>query len=388
MWTALFSVTFFAVVIALGDIISTKTRGVVATVLVAMVVYVIGFNLGWIPTDSLTNTGLLTITGTFGMLATVTNLGTMVEIRSFFKEWKIVVLCLVSLGVMGLVFVTVGSALFGRTYALAAYPPVAGGMTATVMIADHGTSIGMPELGSFAWFLVTLQMFVGIPVASWFLKRHAQSLLAAGGCKDGAAAQEDAAKKNIWLPPVPAKYNSNHLILAKVLIVTCLSQYLGTVTPVPAAIFCLVLGVLGAEVGFLDRQALQKCGMLNLVMFAMMSSAPNSFATLSFSALFEMVLPVVFFLVTGALSLGLGGAVAGKLLHIPTNLAVPLALNAMFGFPFNIMITDDVVRTTDATEEEKQYLRNVLQPQMTIAGFVSMTIMSVVIAAVVIPFIV
>ena len=387
MWTALFSVTVFALIIALGDFVSTKTKGVVGTVLVAMIVYTIGFNIGLIPKTSLGDTGLLTITGTFGMLVTVTNLGTMVEIRKFLKEWRIVVLSIVSLAVMGAVFLTVGTAFFGLDYALTAYPPVAGGMTATVMVADYVTSVGKEKLASFAWFLATLQMFVGIPAASFFLKRYAQRLVRSDEFRK-AEEEEKAQKSSLRiLPPIPEKYNSANTILAKLLLVTCLASWLGKVTPIPAAIGCLVLGVLGCEIGFLDRQSLQKCGMLNLVMFCMMASAPNSFASLSFAELFQMVVPVVFFLVVGAAALSLGGVLVGKVLGFSVDFAIPLALNAMFGFPFNIMITDDVVRTMDASEEDKAKLKSMIQPQMTIAGFASMTIMSVVIAALVIRYI-
>ena len=353
-----------------------------------MIVYIAGFNLGIIPPTCLGDTGLLTITSTFGMLITVTNLGTMVELKSFLKEWKIVVVSILSLAVMGVVFLTLGAAIFDPNRALIAYPPVAGGFTAVVMMADHANSIGRADYASLAWFLVTLQMFVGIPLASFFLKRYCYQFVKTEEFANYLPAGSGKAGKSLrFLPPIPDKYNSPNVILAKLLVITCLSNYLGTITPVPAAIYCLLFGMLGCEIGFLDRQALQKSGMINLAMFCMMSSAPNSFATLSIPDLLSMIAPVVFFLIAGGIALAVGGALVGKLVKIPMTLAIPLALNAMFGFPFNIMITDDVIRGMGLNEEDSNKLKSIIQPKMTIAGFASMTIMSVVIAAIVIPFI-
>lgn len=388
MWTALFSVTFFAVVIAIGDFISAKTKGIVATVLVAMILYIIGFNTGFIPASCLGDTGLLTITSTFGMLITVTNLGTMVDIRNFLKEWRIVVISIASLGVMGTVFLSLGSVIFDMTHALVAYPPVAGGFTAVVMMTDHANAIGKPELGSFAWFLVTLQMFVGIPLASYFLRQYCSRFVKSNEFTDCSSREKDNTKRAFCIfRPIPEKYNSPNVILAKLLVVTCFSSYLGTVTPIPAAIYCLLLGMMGCELGLLERQSLQKSGMINLIMFCMMASAPNSFSTLSIPTLLSMAAPVVFFLLAGGISLSVGGLLVGKLLKVPASLSIPLALNAMFGFPFNIMITDDVIRTMGLNEEDSIRLKSIVQPQMTIAGFASMTIMSVIIAAIVIPYI-
>lgn len=375
-------------IVAIGDFISAKTKGVISTILVAMILYIAGYNLGIIPTTSLGETGLLTVTASFGMMIVVTNLGTMIDIRSFLKEWKIVVISIFTLAVMGVIFLTFGAALFGLDYALTAYPPVAGGATAVVMVADHASSIGRPELSSFAWFLVTLQMFVGIPIASFFLKRYCAQFVKTDEFKTFVIAGEEASGKTRRLiPPIPAKYNSANTILAKVLVVTWFSSFLGSHTPIPAAIYCLIFGVLGCEIGLLDRQALQKSGMLNLAMFCMMASAPSSFATLSIPDLLSMLLPVAFFLIVGGAALSIGGALIGKILHVPASLAIPLALNAMFGFPFNIMITDDVVRTMGLNEDDTAKLKAIVQPKMTIAGFASMTIMSVVIAALVIPYI-
>lgn len=353
-----------------------------------MIVYIAGFTSGIIPVSSLTDTGILTVTSVFGMLVVVTNIGTMVDLNSFLKEWKTVLICICGLLVLGVVFLTVGSLIFDMQHALAAYPPIAGGIVAVMLVAKHCNEIGQPMLASFAWFLVTLQMFIGIPVASFSLKIYCYKFVKTEEFKNFVPVETDASIKSFRLiPPIPEKYNSPNIVLAKVLVVTCLSSYLGIVTPISAAIYCLMLGVLTCEIGFLDRYALQKSGMLNLIMFCMLASAPNSFATLSMSDLLSMVMPVVAFLLMGGAALVVGGFIAAKYLKVPVTLAIPISINAMFGFPFNIMITEDVVRAMNLNEEDTTKLKAIVLPKMTIAGFTSVTVMSVVIAGIVVPFI-
>lgn len=351
--------------------------------------YIIGFNTGLIPRSSLNDTGLLTIATAFGVSLLITNLGTTIDIRAFIKEWKIVVVCCSGILVLGIVYLTLGAALFGMDYALAAYPPIAGGMAVIILMSEHVLSIGRADLSSFIWFVGELQLVVGIPVASFFLKKCCiQYVHTSDFANFVPVIEQDKKEKSFRLfPPIPEKYNSNYTILAKLLFVTWLSVWLAGITSTPSAVFCLILGVVFCEIGFLDRQALQKSGMTNMLMFCLLPIAPNSFSSLTMSDLISMVIPVIVFLALGTVALIIGGFIGGKLLKMQPMLAITLSLNALFGFPFNIMITDDVVRGLGLSEEDSEKLKTIIQPKMAIAGFVSVTIVSVILAGYILPFI-
>lgn len=138
LWSSvLFAVFFYALTLAIGDFVSAKTKGIVSTVLVVGIIYVIGYFTGLVPRDTITNSGLLTIVSGFGMLAVVTNLGTMININQLIAEWKSVVVSLFGLAILGVIFYLVGVPLFGREYALAAFPPVAGGNVPTLFAFNH-----------------------------------------------------------------------------------------------------------------------------------------------------------------------------------------------------------------------------------------------------------
>lgn len=390
LWSSvLFAVFFYALTLAIGDFVSAKTKGIVSTVLVVGIIYVIGYFTGLVPRDTITNSGLLTIVSGFGMLAVVTNLGTMININQLIAEWKSVVVSLFGLAILGAIFYLVGVPLFGREYALAAFPPVAGGNVSTLMVSDAANEAGRTDIASFAWLLCVLQLFVGIPTAAFILRIYCAKLVKSERFKSGEA-EKGILKKEInirFLPAIPQTYNTSNVIMMKLLLVTWIASLLGNLTGISGAILCLVLGVVFCEIGFLDRNSLQSSGMMNLILFCMIAAAPANFASLTPENIGSMLLVVVVFLVIGAVALAAGGMIMGKLLRVNGILAAALSLNAMFGFPFNLMITEDIIRALNLSETEGERLREMVLPQMVVAGFTSVTVASVVIAGLVIPYI-
>ena len=83
--------------------------------------------------------------------------------------------------------------------------------------------------------------------------------------------------------------------------------------------------------------------------------------------------------------LGVGGTAAagfvlGKLLNVPFGLAVSLGISCTFGFPTTMLIPQEVSEALGRNEKEKAAILNYLLPKMLTAGFVTVTIASVLIA--------
>jgi hypothetical protein len=98
----------------------------------------------------------------------------------------------------------------------------------------------------------------------------------------------------------------------------------------------------------------------------------------------SMVGPLLFCLVTGAVMVIVIGFITGKLLKTSPYLAISLGLTCTFGFPTTMLMSQEVANAMGKTEEEKTALRNYLLPKMIIAGFVTVTIASVVVAGIVV----
>lgn len=81
--------------------------------------------------------------------------------------------------------------------------------------------------------------------------------------------------------------------------------------------------------------------------------------------------------VTGTVAVGF---VAGKLLKVPFGLAVSLGISCTFGFPTTMLIPQEVSEAIGRNDREKAAILNYLLPKMLTAGFVTVTIASVLIA--------
>ena len=95
------------------------------------------------------------------------------------------------------------------------------------------------------------------------------------------------------------------------------------------------------------------------------------------------VLPsLVLAAVCGVAGTVLVGFFCAKLLHLPFGLAVSFGISCTFGFPTTMLIPQEVSEAFGRTEEEKTAILNYLLPKMLTAGFVTVTIASVLLAGV------
>lgn len=391
MWSnPVISIALYMILYAIGKVISKKTKGIFVEGLFLSVIYIVGFLTGVFPADTLTNTGVPAMMSAFGTMLLVTNLGTMIELSRFLKEWKTVVICLCGLLVMGILFSTIGTFLFDRYYALSALPPVAGGIVAAGLVADAAEAAGMTQYGAFASLVCSLQTFAAVPVASFLLRKHCDKLVENKSylVADTAAADRSFPDLRI-IKSFPKLWNDGSMMVARVLLVTLLGVYISQLSggKLPAAVVVLVLGVLFTELGFLERQSLAKAGYINILIMGMVMSLPNSFRTLTLESFGAMLLPVVFFLVLGVVGLLIGGMIMGRVLKIDWKLAAASSLAAMYGYPLTEIIPRAVVGSYDLpADEEEQLLEQVMTP-LIIAGFTTVTVASVTLAGFIAPII-
>lgn len=63
-------------------------------------------------------------------------------------------------------------------------------------------------------------------------------------------------------------------------------------------------------------------------------------------------------------------------------MSLPIALNALYGFPPNFILTTEAIQSLTEDEKEISYLTDIMLPKMLIGGFTSVTIVSVVIGGI------
>lgn len=403
LWTPLFSLMIFLAVFSVGDVVSYKTKGLISGVIIAAVVYIAGYWTGLIPTTSVGSTYLPQILTAVMIPLLLVNLGTAINIDQLLSEWKTVVVALVGLVGLGIISFTLSSALFGKEYALCASSPIAGGTIAAIITQEAAVAAGKPAFGAFAMLVVSFQMFIGMPISSFMLKKEADrlmlnNLLGNAGPSDITSDKPVQKKINIRIfGDLPAQYNTTAIITVRIAIIAVIAYLVAGLTVIPGShptnyilnpnIAYLLFGIVFGELGFLVKDGLQKAGIYGFTMLCLYSLTPNSFTSVTPADLMDMLIPLAGTLIFGAVGIAIFAAICGKFLGYSIYMSIAIGMCALMGYPGTQIVTDDVVNALNASSEEKAAVSNVLLPKMLVGGFATVTIASVVFAGIVTPLI-
>ena len=128
------------IVLALGDIVSTKTKAFVPSVFVAALLFLFGF-WTFFPEDIVALAGFQMPVVTLSMYLLITHMGTMMSVRELAGQWRTILIALIGIiGIMTLTM-TIGAAVFGRETAIIATPPLTGGIVAAIVLSDAAPAI-------------------------------------------------------------------------------------------------------------------------------------------------------------------------------------------------------------------------------------------------------
>ena len=157
---------------------------------------------------------------------------------------------------------------------------------------------------------------------------------------------------------------------------------MGSWTGISGAIWALVLGVIFNTLGFLDTNALNKANSYQITVFALMMFIFDGLKDCTPEMLIQIAFPMVMLIVTGLLGMAVAGWAACKVLRVSPWLGFSNCLTALYGFPFNAIITESLCEEVGKTKEEREFLMSRLFPSMIVGGFTTVTITSVVIAGI------
>ena len=383
---AILAAAIIFVVFAVGDMVSAKTKAIVSMLLVASVVFLAGFWAGIFPTTMFVDSTLLSMAGLLVTMLLV-HLGTTIKLRDFGAQWRTVIIsALACIAISAAVFF-VGQLLIDRGFALVGAPILSGGVVATLQMQEMAQDADLPELAVFATLVMCAQGFVGYPVASLCLKSEAKRLkrsIDAGSVTltPVSAAQTSAKKKLI--PALPAKYNTPNVVLAKVILVALLSVWVSSLfhDAVNKLVWCLIFGVLCKELGFLDEDALGKANATGIVMPIITLSIFTNLASATPEMVGSMVVPLLVCVVIGTVAFSVVSILVGKIFGYSWQMSMAIGSSCLFGFPGTVIISNEVSESTGTTAEEKAAINAQIMPKMLVAGMVTVSITSVLVAGV------
>lgn len=388
---SLLAITIVLVVFAIGDFVSYKTKSIVSMMFVASVLFLIGFWAG-IPATLFADAQLVGF-GALMIGLLITHMGTILSIDDLKKQWKTVLVALAAVGGIGLFLSVVGTPIVGKEYAVAAAPPISGGVVAAIIMSEEAAAQGLDAIALFVTLLVVVQGFFGYPVASFMLNREAKKILANMGNTDEDILMENSSElaekatskeKKKLIPPLPKDLQTSYILLAKLAITAYISFQLAGLTNeiIHKYVMCLLVGVVAREIGFLEESVMNKANSFGLAMVALMAVIFGNLAKATPEMLVSILFPLVATLVLGVIGIAIFSGIMGKVLKLSPTMAIAIGSSALFGFPGTFIISNEVANANGKSPEERGAILDAILPKMLVAGFITVTIASVVLAGI------
>ncbi|WP_053955490.1 hypothetical protein [Inediibacterium massiliense] len=381
-------------VLAIGDVVSTKTKAFVPSVFVSALLFLFGF-WTFFPADIVGLAGFEKTIITLSMFLLITHMGTMLSIKELISQWRTVTVALAGIVGICIMTLTIGRVLFGWETVIAATPPLTGGIVAAILMSDAAAAKGMENLAVLAIVMYVMQGFAGYPLTAIMLKKEGNRLLTLfrsgviniqKNVMDETAVTVEESKYRIF-PPLPAKYQTTYMLLLKLGIVawaavgfsawfqettgfTFLSQY----------VVCLIFGVIFSEIGLLERKPLNLSGSFGFFMTGLMAFIFTGLAKATPNMLGQIAGPLMGIIILGVIGMAILSMLVGKALGYTKEMAFAVALTALYGFPPNYILTEEATKALTEDEEERKYLMDQMLPKMLVGGFTTVTIVSVIVA--------
>jgi MFS family permease len=371
--------------IAFGELISIWSKARIPSLLVAMLSIFVFAKIGIVP-ETVIDDSMLVQIYTILVAPLLFHMGTLIPLRVMLKQWRSVIIATSGMLVAVLLILAVVAPLFGFETFVAGSGPLAGGIVATSLTTEgltaHGAASSIIVLPAL---VLMLQSLPSMPMTNFLLRRYAAKLRDSGELQELARAhhaeeEEVQQKKPITLPGFLV--DNQLFMLFLILVGGSAATLLAVPTHIPSSILALILGILAAAVGLSPDKAMERSNSFGIAMAGVIAIVMAPLVTASVQDVINAFLPTVMILIVGGAGIIGGGFIATKLLRWKSGLGMSVALTAMYGFPADYLLTNEVARSVARDEDEKEALLSAMLPPMLVGGFTSVSAGSIVIASV------
>ncbi|MBG9550055.1 hypothetical protein ACOSZF_15180 [Cytobacillus firmus] len=394
----LLALVILLLILFIGDLVAVRTKAWVPSIFVCAVLFLAGY-WTFFPQNIVALAGVPPVVATMMMYLLITNMGTLLSIKELKNQWKTIVIALS--GILGIIAILlgIGTFIFGFKTVVVAIPPLVGGVVSALIMSEGAKEAGLASLSVFAIVIYVMQGFAGYPLTSIVLKKEGKRLLKqyrSGQLAykaQGPAAEETAAASMTVSKPelklfrnLPEKYNTDFFKFLRLAVVSYLayltSTLLAPVASVSPFVLCLLFGVIATSIGFLEKQVLQKANGFGFAIMALMLFIFDGLKQATPGMMLEIIYPLAGTIILGVIGMYIFSFIAGKILKVSKEMAFAVSLTALYGFPADYIITNEVIKALTEDEKEREMLTSNMLPPMLVGGFITVTIVSVVLAGI------
>ncbi|MCB5952796.1 hypothetical protein LI951_12020 [Enterococcus sp. BWT-B8] len=382
--------TIVMLIWTVGELVSSKTKALISMMLVASMIFLIGFAADLLPHDLIQQSGLLGL-GSAVVGVIIVHLGTMMSFEDLKAQWRTFVIGSITVVVMSLVLIFIGELIFDRNIAVAGTAAITGGTLSILMVQEKvtelmsaGGDLGLLSgylLAVFPLLILNLKNLVGFLVTANILKKEATRVQ--GEYRKGNLTfYENEVKENIKeqstsiLPEfLQTAYGTLFILGATVYVARLLSDL--TNGNINTFVIALLLGIILRHFKILKPNALSSTDAFGLMMVSIMVIAFGPLADIVPADLLNLVGPIAFYLAAGVLVIFLISYFLGKAVGYSGPLSIAVGMTTLFGFPGTMVLTKEAAAAVGESEEEIAVIEQNLLPIMVTAGFSTITITSV-----------
>ncbi|WP_048600574.1 hypothetical protein [Rubeoparvulum massiliense] len=372
--------------LVVGEVISILSRARIPMLFVVFIGYLILLWTGIFPEDIVDKSTLKTFAALM-IAPLIVHMGTLIPFKIMKQQYKAVLIALTGIIIAAVTVLLVVTPILGYPSAVSAIGPLTGGIIAFLITSDKLQAIGLSALVVIPALVLALQSIVGLPLASNLLRKYSYKVRdqyeAEQALQQEAAATmeavEDESTKKLW---IKEKYATPVVILFQLFLGGALAVALGNWTGINYSLWALVIGFIGMFVGFYPEKSMVKANSFGIAISALIIFILPSLNSVTFDVFIKNIPVVLLILGIGAGGIILGGFIGSKLFKWEPTLGIPVALTAMFGFPGDYIICDEISRSTGRTEDEQNYIFEKILSPLLIGGFTTVTVASIVIASI------
>lgn len=385
-------------VLFIGEMVSIRTKAWIPSIFVSGVLFLIGY-WTFFPEDIVSLAGVPPVVATMLIYLLITNMGTLLSLEELKNQWRTILIALAGIaGIVAFLF-TIGTFLFDFETVVVAIPPLVGGLVSALIMSEGATAAGLPTLAVFAIVIYVVQGFAGYPLTSIMLKKEGKMLLAKFRNNElpeqnlvntkGNKLKAESTDATMFAK-LPEKYNTDFFKFFRLALVAYFAYLVSTlaapVVEISPFVLCLLFGVIGRSIGFLERHPLQKANGFGFAIMALLLYIFDGLKTATPSMMLEILYPLIGCIVIGVAGMYVFSFFMGKFLKVSKEMAFAVSLTALYGFPADYIITNEVINSLTQDEKEREMLTSHMLPPMLVAGFITVTIVSVILAGIFVGF--
>ncbi len=390
------------VILYLGDAVSTRTKAWVPSVFVCAVLFLLGY-WTFFPQDIVSIAGITPAVTMLLMYLLITNMGTLLSVAELMRQWKTIIISLAGIGGIMLAVFAVCMLMFDMNTAIVTIPSLVGGIVSALIMSQGAANAGLIDLSVFTILIYVMQGFAGYPLTAIMLQREGRRVLqkyrqgewpvAAALLPEDQATTTIAAEEKMprLFSFIPAHYNTNYFKFLRLALVGYLayqvSHWLAPIVTISPFVLCLLFGVIASSLGFLEKQPLQKANGFGFAVMGLMLFLFDTLNRATPDMLQRLLLPMIILIATTVVGMFIVSWLVGRLLGVSKEMAFAISLTSMYGFPADYIITNEAVNALTQDQQEREVLTHHMLAPMLVGGFISVTMVSVVLAGIMVGYI-